>query len=331
MTIRESEIRRRLKGDDDDDVAATLHRFFRPTPRFTAPLLYEWLPLPDLDVVLGDGEGGGAYERAARGIIDLANATDKALRGRRFDRRRRRAPQWPLVLCEGDSWLSHPFIHELGDFLANDPRNAFHLLNRAAAGDRLVKVAAEREHEAELAKSTFDLFVLSGGGNDLLLDFGDFLRPGPHPADAAPATLIREAMHEHMTGLMDVMRGLLLGVRRLDATMPILVHGYDYLRVAAPGRGPFLGPHFDQAGIEDPQQRQATLDHIIDRYNEYVRGAAAAVPDVEVVELRGIVSEDQWYDEIHPNREGFRGLAEAMGTAIRRRLAQPAASEADRV
>ncbi|MEM9455478.1 MAG: SGNH/GDSL hydrolase family protein [Myxococcota bacterium] len=322
MTTTERDLERQLLDDDDERVYAALRRFFRPVPRMLAPLLYDWIPQADLSVVLGDGEGGGLLEAASRRMIDLANATDAALRKRRFERKRRTQPDWPVVVVEGDSWVSHPFVDDLGDHLFDDDLNSFHVLNRGAAGDRLVTVLEEREHEAVLDQVEPVAMVLSGGGNDLLVQFDEFLRSPPDPSNCEPERLVAPAFEERVQALMGVMRRLLLGVRAKDATLPILVHGYDYLRVLPRGKGQFLTPHFDRAGI-DGELRQATLDTIIDRYNEVLEAVAVIVPGVTYVDLRGTVPEDEWHDEIHPNDVGFRRLADVMGEVVRDRMRPP--------
>ncbi len=320
MTILESELLDRLRGDDETIVETTLRRYFQPRPRFTAPFIYDWIPLPDLNVVLGDGQGGGLYEAAARRVLDAANAADAGLRMRRFKRRWAQHADWPVVLCEGDSWISHPFIHDMGDHLVDDPLNRFHLLNRAAAGDRLTTVAAEGEHLIDLARIDVAVLVVSGGGNDLLLSFDRFLRPGPHDVDTQPAQLVTDALETRMAELMQLIRRVLSQVREQSPTLPIIVHGYDYLRVAEPGRASFLAPHFDAADIRDLGQRQRTLDYIIDRYNHHVAHAVGDLAEVDYVDLRGRVGDHQWYDEIHPDADGFGRLSETLGAAMRQRL-----------
>lgn len=322
MTITERDLEQRLLDDDDERVYEALRRFFRPVPRMLAPLFYDWIPRTDLSVVLGDGEGGGLFEAASRRVIDLANATDAALRRRRYARRRRKEPDWPVVVVEGDSWVSHPFVDDLGDHLFDDDLNSFHVLNRGAAGDRLVTVADEREHEAVLDQVEPVAMVLSGGGNDLLVQFDEFLVLSADASGCDPEGLVTDAFEERVQALMSVMRRLLLGVRAKDSTLPIIVHGYDYLRVGPPGKGQFLTPHFDRAGIEG-DLRQATLDTIVDRYNEVLAAVAAIVPGVTYVDLRGTVPEDEWHDEIHPNDVGFRRIADVMGEAVRDRMRPP--------
>jgi lysophospholipase L1-like esterase len=320
LKILATELRRLLTSDDDDSVASTLDRWFRPQPRFSAPFFYDWVPLPDLDVVIGDEDDGGPYELAARRIIDLANAADAALRARRFAQRRRQHPEWPVVLCEGDSWIAHPLVHDIGDHLFDDPRNRFAVRNCGAAGDRLTAMAAAREHEGLLLEHDAVALVLSGGGNDLLVQFREFLRTW-EPGDA-PARLVHDVLEPRLTELMVTMRQVLRGARDRDRTLPIIVHGYDYLRVAAPERGQFLSPWFDAAKIVEARERQATLDYIVDRFNHHLRDATLDVEGVAYVDVRGRVGEDQWFDEIHPNDDGFARVAEAIGEVLRDRVAR---------
>ena len=318
--ILESELRRLLTGDDDDAARSTLDRWFRPEPRYSAPFFFDWVPLPDLDVVIGDEEGGGVYEAAARRLIDLANAADAALRIRRFAQRRRQHPERPVVVCEGDSWIAHPFIHDIGDHLFDDPRSSFVVRNCGAAGDRLTAMAAAREHEAVLRETNAVAMVLSGGGNDLLVQFREFLRAWT-PGDD-PARLVTEALERRLTELMLTMRQVLHGVRSRHPGLPIVVHGYDYLQVAAPERGLYLSPYFDSSHIEDGGERQATLNYVVDRFNHHLRDATLDVEGVSYVDVRGRVGSNEWYDEIHPYDDGFARVAEAIGEVLRDRLAR---------
>jgi lysophospholipase L1-like esterase len=320
MRILETELRRLLTADDDDVIESTLDRWFRPKPRFSAPLFFDWVPLPDLDVVIGDEEGGGAYEAAARRVIDLANAAEATLRARRFAQHRRRNPEWPVVVCEGDSWVAHPFIHDIGDHLFDDPHNRFTVRNCGAAGDRLVAMAEVREQEGLLAEHDAAALVLSGGGNDLLIRFRDFLRRH-HPGDD-PARLTTAMLEPCLVELMSTMRQLLRRVRDRDRTLPILVHGYDYLQVAAPARGQFLAPHFDAAQIEGAEERQATLRYVVDRFNHHLRDATLDVEGVEYIDVRGSVRASEWFDEIHPNAHGFARIAAVIGEVLRDRVAR---------
>lgn len=318
--ILESELFRLLTGDDDEARESTLDRWFRPTPSYAAPFFYDWVPLPDLDVVIGDEEGGGMYEQTARRIIDLANAADGARRRHKYAQRRRQHPELPVVVCEGDSWIAHPFVRDIGDHLFDDARSGFVVRNCGAAGDRLAAMAAAREHEAVLAETDAAALVLSGGGNDLLVQFREFLRTWV-PGDE-PSRLVTEVLERRLGELMVTMKQVLRRVRDRDRTLPIVVHGYDYLRVAAPERGQFLSPWFDAKHIHDAGERQATLGYVVDRFNHHLRDATLEVEGVAYVDVRGRVGADEWYDEIHPNDEGFGRVAETIGEVVRDAMAR---------
>ncbi|MCX4245136.1 SGNH/GDSL hydrolase family protein [Paraliomyxa miuraensis] len=317
-----TKLRRLLVDDDDGVVESTLRRYFRPQPRFTAPFRYDWIPMPDLQAVLGDAEPG-LYDAAARGVIDLANAAEDALRRRRYAQRRRQRPEWPVVVCEGDSWVAHPMVDDIGDHLFCDASNHFNVLNCGAAGDRLVTMEREREQETLVDQVGAAGLVLSGGGNDLLVQFQEFLQawePG-QPGEPS-ARIVTAALDARLSHVMEIMRRVLLGVRGRDPELPIIVHGYDYLRVGDPEQGPFLALHFDAARIERAEERQATLDAIVDRYNDRLCETTSEIEGVDYVDLRGTVPDDEWYDEIHPDSRGFRRVSDRIGGVLRQRLAE---------
>jgi lysophospholipase L1-like esterase len=133
---------------------------------------------------------------------------------------------------------------------------------------------------------------------------------------------VTDALERRLAELMGTMRQVLRRVRDRDRTLPILVHGYDYLRVAAPDRGMFLSPYFDAMHIEQAHERQATLDYIVDRFNHHLRDATLEVEGVEYVDVRGRVGADEWFDEIHPNADGFSRVAETIGEVLRDRVAR---------
>ena len=161
--------------------------------------------------------------------------------------------------------------------------------------------------------------ILSGGGNDLLVPFGDFLRPF-FPGSEPRRLVDDDAVDSHMQRLMGTMRTLLNHTRVRMPKLPIVVHGYDYLRVAEPGSGRYLGPLFDAAGIDDPDERQAVLRVIVDRYNEHLLGVVNCVSDVIYLDLRAVVPDGEWHDEIHPNGDGFSRIGALFGACLDERL-----------
>src|SRR5690606_23503289 len=80
-------------------------------------------------------------------LIGLANEAQRAWRGHRFRRRRAEHPQWPVVVCEGDSWVAHPIIDDITDHLLDDDALPMHALGVGAAADLLQAMTQAHDHE----------------------------------------------------------------------------------------------------------------------------------------------------------------------------------------
>ncbi len=322
MTIRETELRERLTSDDDRVVRQTLRDHFEPEllPE-SSPLLYRWRLRPDVEITPDDDDGCGLDEdgvswldRLGRRMLGLANDAQRFVRARQFERMRQENPHWKVVVAEGDSWVAHPLVEDITDHLLYDARFPYAVLGVGAANDWLASMKADRDHERAVAEHAADALILSGGGNDLLCPFGNFLAPWSPGRD--PWRLVDPAVDQHMGALMVTMRDLLVRARATMPGVPIVVHGYDYLRVAGPNDGKFLGPFFDGKGIDDLAERRAVLRAIVDRYNEHLGGVIAKLDGVTYVDLRGLVPDGEWHDEIHPNGDGFSRIAARLGQSL---------------
>ena len=102
----------------------------------------------------------------------------------------------------------------------------------------------------------------------------------------------------------------ILGLQQPD--LKVLIHGYDYVRPLPPGstKKSWLGKYFDEFGIIREGDRKTTAKYMIDGFNELLAKLAAEyVHQVTYIDLRGIVADDEWYDEIHPNDVGFQKVS----------------------
>jgi lysophospholipase L1-like esterase len=318
MKIRESTLRDRLFGDDDEAVYAALIECFEPVPELS-PFLHRWQPRPELEVEPEPDElpaGGLAAYRARLGarMMGWVNHAQRSWRLNRFLRNRAEAPQLPVVVCEGDSWVAHPTITDITDHLLDDERYPLLALGVGAAGDVLSAMWNAGDHEQAIAQHGAKALLLSGGGNDLADHFREFLGAWKEGAD--PRRLLTQAVDDRMLALMVTMRTLL---EHLGGRVPVVVHGYDYLQVQQGGR---LGRFFDAARIHDADERRAVVVAIVDRYNEHLQGALAGMPGVAYVDLRGTVSEpEEWNDDIHPGGDGFGRLTERIAAVLLERIA----------
>lgn len=309
MVITETELRQRLLGDDDEQAEQALRQHFVPVAR--RGLGFSWCPAPGLEPEHDDESW---RERWVQRMIDLANGAERRLRDRRYRWRLRRRPQWPIILSEGDSWVAHPFIHDLSDRLSDEDHHAFNVLCRGAGGDLLADMEREREQETALREAEARALVLSGGGNDMLAGFEDLLTA--ERGDAEPVEWILEVLQPHLDEAMCTMARVLEGVRGIDERIPVVVHGYDYLRVGERGKGRFLAPFFDELGLDDRAVRAGAIRGLVDRFNEGLQRVAERMERVRYVDLRGVVPDGEWEDEIHPDRRGFSRLGDRLAAVL---------------
>ena len=308
MSVDETELRERLESDDDAVVEATLHEHFHPVPR--APLAYDWCPVIE--------EHAEHDEDWVRRLIGVANAAEHRLRAYRFRKRRKKHPDWPVILCEGDSWVAHPQLRDLTDHLLDEDHFQFNVWAMGAAGDCLDDMAREREQEHALDVIDAQALLLSGGGNDLIHGFEALDAIEEPAADRVQQAL--DTIDPYMSAVMCSMQTVLEGVRRRAPSLPIVVHGYDYLRVQEKGKGKYLGPHLDHIGLDDHERRRYLIRRLVDRFNDDLVEVAGRVPGVHVVNLRGKAT-GEWHDEIHPKKDGFEVLAKEVGRTLKAAIA----------
>lgn len=320
MTILESELRDRLLGDDDDEMDTALEEHFEPGPGPT-PFILRWYPRADGSIEAAPEPASGAVRNGLRDrLLGWANDAQRGWRFRRFRRQRAQHPDWPVVVCEGDSWVAHPIITDITDHLLDDDRYPLCALGVGAAADLLDNMAATHDHERVVEEQGAVALLLSGGGNDLMLGFDHFLRPWAPGSD--PTRLFTPAVDAHMARLMDTMKRLLVRARQRVRGLPIVVHGYDYLRVVGYEEAGDLGRILDRAGIRSFDERRAVLRALVDRYNRHLRDVVACVEGIGYVDVRGLVPDDvEWNDEIHPTGDGFARITAPIAQALLERIA----------
>jgi hypothetical protein len=117
-------------------------------------------------------EGGILNNSTAdSGILGFFNRRANHRKIRKLARRLKRTGRGEgkkMILVEGDSWFEHPFIMEIVDWLFKDKNNLIHSL--AYAGDWIANIIYEEQYITELMLYQPEIFLISGGGNDLVGD-----------------------------------------------------------------------------------------------------------------------------------------------------------------
>jgi lysophospholipase L1-like esterase len=186
--------------------------------------------------------------------------------------------------------------------------------------------------------------LLSGGGNDIAGD--EFPVLLNHRNSGLP--VLNEKVVEGLVEvrLRQAMASLLGSISTLCQTYlggarPILIHGYDY--PVPDGRGymggawilpgPWLEPGFRKKGHVAASQADrrrvlaanaVVMRELIERYNAMLKSVARSLPGVHYVDLRDKLSaelardkyREDWNDELHPTKNGFRKVALAFARVL---------------
>lgn len=237
----------------------------------------------------------------------------------RFLGDRRRHPDWPAILCEGDSWFAYPGTN-LPREIKKLGKNRVAMLNLQSNGHEATEMLSgsqRRKLRARLQATSFDLILFSAGGNDIVGDeFARFLCDGSQ--GGAWDTLIRKDRFERRLGQIRDAYLDLISLRD-DGKNPhchIIVHGYDRprpgprpFRIAGYPIGPWMYPSLIEAHIKRPSDQRRIVGYCIDRFNEMLAELSQEHAHVHHIDLRGTLKPKDWANEIHPTRAAFVRLA----------------------
>ncbi|MEM6796524.1 MAG: hypothetical protein AAF725_21305 [Acidobacteriota bacterium] len=251
---------------------------------------------------------------------------------RDFKRAQRAHRDWPVVLSEGDSWFS--FADVIGRLDNPNDRDgeqrAWALLRREKNGDEIVSMLSGGQRSLlrqDLERWPLDAVLFSGGGNDIIgPDLLSLLRPF-EPGMSARDLIAFSRFGRRLRQIQDCYRELLDLVSDAGIEAKVFVNSYDYVvpsdrpvRLLGAGvAGPWMLPFFERRRI--PEQLYRPIARLlIDSFAAAVDAVASESRGFERlvrVETRGLLTADDWSDEIHPNRAGAFKVAEAFEKSLR--------------
>lgn len=213
-------------------------------------------------------------------------------------------------IAEGDSWFQHPLVDDVIDYLLDDK---YAVCCFSAAGDTLRDMALDKEFLYALEFERPRLFLLSGGGNDLLEPRS--LRELLDPVSVHHVN--QKALDDKLFFLAQSIKSILSLLQEKNADLPLLMHGYDYI---IPRKDPVFSwvyPVMLEKGIHEGSIQALSVAHILDAYNSLLAGLEKEYPNkFYYLDLRGTVPIGGWYDEIHPNEQSFRLITEKFKAKI---------------
>lgn len=211
------------------------------------------------------------------------------------------------VVAEGDSWFNLPEGFRppaIADWIQRNGR--FRMKNIAHWGHTLERILRDKEYLSVIAEHEPEFFMFSAGGNDLQLG----LAAGTYIHAYDPARPADEYLTEAgEAALAQIERGYQGVFSELSGQFPsleVLCYGYDYPRPLVNG-GKYIGQYLRRQGIPD-HLMEPIMVSVINKLNDVIQRSTQST-NVRYLNCRRITEQYTWYDDMHPDRDGFLALA----------------------
>ncbi|MBT9609545.1 MAG: hypothetical protein IV110_05835 [Aquabacterium sp.] len=256
--------------------------------------------------------------------------------------------QWHF-LAEGDSWFTIGAIPSSNLLFELRLAHWTRILTIAYPGDTIIHmgdIAANKDLRKVLAKPNFNYpfhaLLLSGGGNDVIDAAASIIRPergSQQPEDHIDQAALQAKLDEILDSYAQIV-ALRDSAKSKSQGRPIFVHTYDYPTPRnAPATfvgtisllGPWLYPAFQNSGLDIALQ-QRIVNRVMDALAEALlsldseRGdPAKRLPAFHVIDTRNTLvqanptevgNSNDWLNEIHPNHDGYRKIADKLSAGI---------------
>lgn len=258
------------------------------------------------------------------------NAFNKLSRSRRNRKYRRRIKNWTgvKIVAEGDSWFQYPLIlKDTIDHLINLKHFQYAIFGLSEAGDLLSNIIREDEISEAIERENPDVFLISGGGNDMVGNGRAATLVHKFSANRKPENYPNENYDAFLEELDRLYRGLFTRLLADRPHLKIVCHGYDNV---IPQNGTWLGKPLIKQGIKNKTLQRQIAAEMIKRFNEVMIKLADDFPgSVYHVDCRKVVgSLSKWHDELHPKNEGYLKVAKKFDEVIQKALSEAAPSPA---
>lgn len=258
-------------------------------------------------------------ERGLWGDIVLWAANAVETRQRRRMYKRLKDTDRMRVVAEGDSWFQYPIrLLDTIDHLYK----LYAIRSFAEAGDTLENYMKEKEYLKAIREEKAQIFLVSGGGNDILGEqFQYSLRDIPAEDDITPGRYLNSTFFDKLDNLEKWYTEMFSELNEKYPNLRILVHSYDYIipidTDLYPRKTSWLGKYMIRKNIHPQEVRESLIRFMVDEFNKRLEKVAAAFPGiVYYINVREIVERGSWYDEIHPTDAGFKLVADKFVDVI---------------
>jgi hypothetical protein len=238
-------------------------------------------------------------------------------------------PDWPVIICEGDSWFSFPIHANTIDNLDDMAARKISLLRLEANGETALRIIGGKQKAklaAYLKRYPVNALLFSGGGNDVvgadLLPLLQQRKPGMTWKDCINMTTTDARFDRLRSAYLDLVH--LRNENRPDCR--IYIHNYDLAIPTGKGAkmwgikvGPWMKPFLETKGITDPTDQREIIRWLLTRFSDMLKEIAKE-PKVVFVQTQGTLANNEWNDELHPSREGFKKIATKFRAELKKQF-----------
>ena len=263
-------------------------------------------------------QGLSAYRQARRyqWLILVANSIERARRLLVFLRCRKTRP---ILVAQGDSWFCYP-THRILDILQHLQGRHGYAVRTLAGASRTSQAMVTRRELRRLKQvvrcNRGGTVLLSAGGNDLIdiLNARSLRAPGAGRVfqeaevgrEAVPTTYLSKDLGPVLAAVTGNILTLCDAALSAGAARVVLV-GYDYLAALEKAGEVLLS--LDRVSAP-PSLHGAISRALIDELVKAQQAAVDARAELSYINLIGRTQpQADWYDEVHPNSEGFASAA----------------------
>jgi hypothetical protein len=223
------------------------------------------------------------------------------------------------VLAEGDSWFRLPPIirpEAIATRLQSD--RLVTVRNIAHWGDTLSQMLVRKEYLDEIPRFNPDWFIFSGGGDDLqnLLAIGKLFQV--YDPNRPIEQCLSQAGYDLLVQIAEGYRTLLNQIAVKAPNLRTICYGYDFPRPTYK-EGRYIGHYLARAGY--PKKTwDSVVKVLIDKLTASIKPVVESFPNSQFLDCRGVTAPLPFFDDMHPDKDGFIALAlqfeRALGVAM---------------
>lgn len=252
-----------------------------------------------------------------------------------FDKLIEANPDARKILAEGDSWFAYPrrflifgpasnIVEHLGK------RRNYIIYSTASNGDEAVSMLSG-EHKHAMMKRIkahdYDFILFSGGGNDIVgrFDFDLFVDKKETGMTASDCINTRR-LNRKLDQIASIYEELIERVAKYSPNTKIVTHTYDFAIPTGKGYELFdifpigeswMHPILKEQGITDKEEQKLIIRTILIAFKEKLAAVQAQYSSqFYVVNTQGLLTENQWRNELHPTPAGFKLVSQKIADVL---------------